>query len=142
MLFALAAWRRLPHRAYSGLARCSDTRLILSTRLLGSNLPPRVRLELGWPLAASFGTSPNRSNDQRDLKSSSISNSKPTSKPSIRENIYTIPNLLTVSRIIACPVLGWSILEGDFLLATSLLTYAGLTDWVSVVTLGVMGSTA
>ncbi|EMD38974.1 hypothetical protein CERSUDRAFT_122483 [Gelatoporia subvermispora B] len=52
-------------------------------------------------------------------------------KPKIlRENIYTIPNLLTVSRILACPVLGWSILHGDFKLATSLLAYAGLTDLV------------
>ncbi|KAH8103955.1 phosphatidyl synthase [Cristinia sonorae] len=46
----------------------------------------------------------------------------------IRENIYTLPNLLTVSRILACPVLGWSIVEGNFVMATSLLVYAGLTD--------------
>ncbi|KAF8916081.1 CDP-alcohol phosphatidyltransferase-domain-containing protein [Mucidula mucida] len=46
----------------------------------------------------------------------------------IRENIYTLPNALTVSRILACPVLGWSILRGNFELATSLLVYAGLTD--------------
>ncbi|KAK0501583.1 CDP-alcohol phosphatidyltransferase-domain-containing protein, partial [Armillaria luteobubalina] len=46
----------------------------------------------------------------------------------IRENIYTIPNALTVSRILACPVLGWSILNSNFKLATGLLVYAGLTD--------------
>ncbi|KAF8216667.1 CDP-alcohol phosphatidyltransferase-domain-containing protein, partial [Mycena galopus ATCC 62051] len=51
-----------------------------------------------------------------------------SSKPAIKENIYTLPNLLTVSRFIACPILGWSILEGQFHLATSLLLYAGLTD--------------
>ncbi|KIM44453.1 hypothetical protein M413DRAFT_353710 [Hebeloma cylindrosporum] len=50
------------------------------------------------------------------------------SKPTIRENIYTIPNLLTTSRIFACPVLGWSILDGNYYLATGLLVYAGLTD--------------
>ncbi|KAF8238117.1 hypothetical protein L208DRAFT_1421340 [Tricholoma matsutake] len=49
-------------------------------------------------------------------------------KTTIRENIYTLPNILTVSRILSCPVLGWSILEGNFHLATSLLVYAGLTD--------------
>jgi cardiolipin synthase (CMP-forming) len=49
---------------------------------------------------------------------------------SVRENIYTFPNLLTVSRILACPVLGWSILESNFYLATSLLVYAGVTDLV------------
>jgi len=53
-----------------------------------------------------------------------------TSTPLVRENIYTIPNLLTVSRILACPVLGWSILHDDFFLATGLLVYAGLSDLV------------
>lgn len=51
-------------------------------------------------------------------------------KPTTKENIYTLPNLLTVSRIVACPVLGWSILDGNFHLATTLLVYAGLTDLV------------
>src|ERR1700722_12405396 len=50
--------------------------------------------------------------------------------PPFQENVYTIPNLLTVSRILACPVLGWSVLKGDFYLATSLLLYAGFTDLV------------
>ncbi|KAJ3476543.1 hypothetical protein NLI96_g11087 [Meripilus lineatus] len=60
---------------------------------------------------------------------------EPESKPKIlpatlKENIYTIPNLLTVSRIIACPILGWAIVQNDFVTATSLLVYAGLTDLV------------
>lgn len=50
--------------------------------------------------------------------------------PATRENIYTIPNALTVSRILACPVLGYAIIQGDFVLATSLLAYAGISDWV------------
>ncbi|KAL6300867.1 hypothetical protein BKA93DRAFT_800019 [Sparassis latifolia] len=48
----------------------------------------------------------------------------------LRENIYTWPNLLTVSRILACPVLGWSIVHDNFHLATALLAYAGVTDLV------------
>ncbi|KAH7890883.1 CDP-alcohol phosphatidyltransferase-domain-containing protein [Phlebopus sp. FC_14] len=55
---------------------------------------------------------------------------EPLEKIAIRENIYTLPNLLTVSRILACPVLGWSILHDDFYLATGLLVYAGLSDIV------------
>jgi cardiolipin synthase len=54
----------------------------------------------------------------------------PKGKHSIRENIYTLPNLLTVSRILACPILGWSILNNDFYLATGLLVYAGASDLV------------
>ncbi len=48
-----------------------------------------------------------------------------------RENIYTFPNLLTVSRIVACPALGWAILSDNYAAATGLLLYAGVTDWVS-----------
>ena len=53
-------------------------------------------------------------------------------KPGIKENIYTLPNLLTVSRIFSCPILGWSILGGNYHLSTGLLVYAGLTDWVGL----------
>ncbi|OJT11387.1 hypothetical protein TRAPUB_12082 [Trametes pubescens] len=52
--------------------------------------------------------------------------------PIVRENIYTVPNLLTLSRIVACPVLGWAIVHDEFYLATGLLVYAGLTDLVRV----------
>lgn len=56
---------------------------------------------------------------------------KPT-KPigAVRENIYTLPNLLTVSRIVACPALGYAIVQGNYEVATGLLVYAGLTDLV------------
>ena len=59
--------------------------------------------------------------------------STPTPNPNklkLRENIYTIPNILTVSRIIACPVLGYAILDSNYAFATGLLVYAGLTDLV------------
>ncbi|KAF9446896.1 hypothetical protein P691DRAFT_672594 [Macrolepiota fuliginosa MF-IS2] len=71
-----------------------------------------------------FSTTPRNYSpeDQTSLKASQ--------KPTLRENIYTIPNVLTVSRILACPVLGWSVLEGNYHLATGLLVYAGLTDLV------------
>lgn len=54
-------------------------------------------------------------------------------KIELRENIYTIPNFLTVSRIIACPFLGYFIVQGNFTAATALLVYAGATDWVGSV---------
>jgi len=55
----------------------------------------------------------------------------PRQKPALRENIYTFPNLLTASRIAACPALGWAILSDNYAAATGLLVYAGITDWVS-----------
>ncbi|EPQ56283.1 hypothetical protein GLOTRDRAFT_74874 [Gloeophyllum trabeum ATCC 11539] len=65
----------------------------------------------------------------RDNKPNSTRLEERRSKP-IRENVYTWPNLLTMSRIAACPVLGYAIVKGDFYIATSLLVYAGLTDFV------------
>jgi hypothetical protein len=56
--------------------------------------------------------------------------SQSSKTPTRRENIYTLPNLLTTSRIIACPILGWSIIQGNFPLATGLLLYAGISDLV------------
>ncbi|KAK7686198.1 hypothetical protein QCA50_010418 [Cerrena zonata] len=67
--------------------------------------------------------------ERKDESPLEVKDKKPT-LATIRENIYTIPNLLTVSRILACPVLGWSIINNDFTLATGLLVYAGLTDLV------------
>ena len=61
------------------------------------------------------------------------SDSRKKTKPAIKENIYTLPNLLTLSRILSCPILGWSILDGNYYLSTGLLVYAGLTDWVGVI---------
>ncbi|KAG8710121.1 hypothetical protein FRC09_000293 [Ceratobasidium sp. 395] len=63
-------------------------------------------------------------------ESSNEKNSPSPNKPTVRENIYTIPNALTVSRILSCPLIGWSILEGKYGLASGLLLYAGVTDWI------------
>ncbi|KZZ91295.1 cardiolipin synthetase [Ascosphaera apis ARSEF 7405] len=46
------------------------------------------------------------------------------------ENIYTIPNILTFSRLVAAPVVGWAILAGHPTLAISLFAYAAVTDLV------------
>jgi cardiolipin synthase (CMP-forming) len=56
----------------------------------------------------------------------------PLRKPALRENIYTFPNFLTASRIATCPALGWVILSDNYVAATGLLLYAGITDWVSL----------
>jgi hypothetical protein len=55
----------------------------------------------------------------------------PAAEPPVRENIYTLPNALTLSRIASCPVIGWALLTDRFYLSTSLLVYASLSDAVS-----------
>ncbi|KAI1354576.1 CDP-alcohol phosphatidyltransferase-domain-containing protein [Xylaria sp. FL0043] len=44
------------------------------------------------------------------------------------ENIYTVPNLLTFSRLIAAPVIGYAILHDTHTLALGLFAYAGVSD--------------
>ncbi|CAH1792233.1 unnamed protein product [Owenia fusiformis] len=44
------------------------------------------------------------------------------------ENIWTIPNLLTVSRVVAAPVLAYLIIDQQYPLATGLFIAAGVTD--------------
>ncbi|CAH2045608.1 unnamed protein product, partial [Iphiclides podalirius] len=45
-----------------------------------------------------------------------------------RENVFTIPNILCVARIVMSPYLGYVILEDNYNLALGLLTFAGITD--------------
>ena len=49
----------------------------------------------------------------------------------LHESPYTWPNALTVARIIACPFLGYTIVQGDFAWATGILAASGFSDWVS-----------
>lgn len=55
---------------------------------------------------------------------------KPSSSPAIHEDIYTIPNFLTVTRIAASPVIGYLILQDAHTWAVGLLAYAGISDLV------------
>lgn len=51
-------------------------------------------------------------------------------KKILRENIYTIPNMLTVGRLIAAPYVGYLIVNHDYPLALGVFVLAGLTDMV------------
>ncbi|KAL2201351.1 CDP-alcohol phosphatidyltransferase-domain-containing protein [Corynascus similis CBS 632.67] len=50
------------------------------------------------------------------------------SKANLRENIYTIPNILTASRLVAAPFIGYCILHDYHAMALGLFAYAGITD--------------
>ncbi|KAG8745659.1 hypothetical protein FRC10_007356 [Ceratobasidium sp. 414] len=99
---------------------CCHTSSLLARR----GLVPTVRTftTTQWRSQTPVHTSPPNPSDGKDGPSAR--------KPTVRENIYTIPNALTASRILSCPVLGWSILEGRYGLASGLLLYAGITDWM------------
>jgi cardiolipin synthase len=44
------------------------------------------------------------------------------------ENIYTIPNILTFSRLLATPVIGYLVLHDNYVWAAGLFAYAGISD--------------
>ena len=46
------------------------------------------------------------------------------------ENIYTLPNLLTISRLLAAPIIGYLIVNQQHTLALGLFFYAGVTDLI------------
>lgn len=50
------------------------------------------------------------------------------SLPTTHENIYTIPNLLTFSRLIAAPFIGYCIVHDYHAWALGLFAYAGVSD--------------
>jgi hypothetical protein len=56
--------------------------------------------------------------------------STPSQNRERHENIYTIPNILTFSRLLSTPIIAYLILNDKPYLATSLLLYAGLTDLI------------
>lgn len=73
----------------------------------------------------------NLESKKSDAQTTREAASSDRTKAVVHENIYTIPNFLTVSRIVSCPFLGYFIVQGDFKWATGLLFYAGVSDWVS-----------
>lgn len=46
----------------------------------------------------------------------------------VHEDIYTIPNLLTFSRLVAAPFIGYFVLHDNHVWALGLFTYAGISD--------------
>ncbi|CZR59991.1 related to cardiolipin synthase [Phialocephala subalpina] len=93
--------------------------------------PRRSRLVLSGRKAIPFSTSSQRDDGKRD--------STPAPKTPIlealkqitpHENIYTIPNILTFSRLIAAPVIGYLVLHDYHAWAVGLFAYAGITDLI------------
>ncbi|GME89732.1 unnamed protein product [Ambrosiozyma monospora] len=73
----------------------------------------------------------------QELKSELQDKSKEISKnikrilpKDFHENIYTLPNFLTVTRLISAPIVGYLILHGQTSWALSLFAYSCITDFV------------
>ena len=62
-----------------------------------------------------------------------IQDLKKISAPVIYENIYTIPNILTFSRLALAPVIGYLIIRDSYSVAMALFVVSGITDMVSLI---------
>ena len=63
--------------------------------------------------------------------------STPENKKDQTENILTVPNVLTVGRMIMCPFLGYLVINNDYSTAFGLFVVAGITDLVTLSTLSI-----
>ncbi|KAM3433630.1 hypothetical protein MY4824_005856 [Beauveria thailandica] len=52
----------------------------------------------------------------------------PLSDSTLHEDIYTLPNILTFSRLLAAPFIGYFVLHDSHAWAAGMLAYAGVTD--------------
>lgn len=58
------------------------------------------------------------------------SDEKPAAPITRRENIYTLPNFLTFTRLISAPAIGYLVVQGQTTWAVGLFTYSCITDFV------------
>jgi cardiolipin synthase (CMP-forming) len=68
--------------------------------------------------------------NSRDVKLPSNPTPTPIAKkdPTLREDIYTLPNILTFTRLVAAPFVGYFVLHDQHAWAVGLFAYAGVTD--------------
>ncbi|MCJ1388296.1 hypothetical protein MMC18_001142 [Xylographa bjoerkii] len=84
-------------------------------------------------LASESGGSGKRDQDRSPTLSPPVT--KPTMKTRLlrltpHENIYTLPNILTFSRLLAAPLVGYLVVHDYHAWAVGLFAYAGITDLV------------
>ncbi|TKA64365.1 hypothetical protein B0A49_09540 [Cryomyces minteri] len=89
-----------------------------------ANLPGTRGPPTKLPLLKSLETTKEKSKELRTKVKESLSSLTP------RENIYTLPNILTVTRLIAAPVVGYLVLHEQHVWALGLFAYAGVTDLI------------
>ncbi|WVQ77119.1 hypothetical protein IAR50_006802 [Cryptococcus sp. DSM 104548] len=116
------AARRLSTPAESGVLRKSCTRRITRpTSLLGKQ---------GLIRFISTGKPENKDKPPASATPTSSTPLSPEAQKDLYESPYTIPNALTLARLLACPLLGYEIVQGDYALATGILFASGVTDWL------------
>lgn len=73
---------------------------------------------------------PSSNETLRDVEKTDTSTAKDTKPTTPHENIYTLPNFLTLTRLISAPVIGYLVVHQQLNWAASLFVYSCLTDYV------------
>ncbi|KAI1029929.1 hypothetical protein LB503_008224 [Fusarium chuoi] len=147
-LSARLAWRattRCTARSIPALVRSAPRPTIASTpRCLFftkaqswlDHKPQQKKLEENTP-----GTQHVHDNDTKPSRPAAV----------LHEDIYTLPNILTFTRLVAAPVIGYLVLHDQHAWAVGLFAYAGVTDlldgwiarrWDSKTVVGTFGALA
>ncbi|KAL3480691.1 phosphatidyl synthase [Aspergillus californicus] len=125
-------WQALHIRGTSSIL-CRSSIVTLAK---GSRKRPRIAVQDSYQWMSKFSL------QQRGSAKKSIGDSKPqepaTKKSPIlsriplptHENIYTVPNILTLSRLVAAPMVGYFLVHNYQATALALFAYAGITDLV------------
>ncbi|OOQ82090.1 phosphatidyl synthase [Penicillium brasilianum] len=88
-----------------------------------------IRTQKRWSTSQSPGDPKSQVPEESKSAAKRILSKIPMGKGS-HENIYTIPNILTFSRLVAAPVVGYLLVHDYHAAALSLFAYAGITDLV------------
>jgi cardiolipin synthase len=97
-------------------------------RWSSSKSPENQAPEKYAELKPTCGTNPTNSTRSEEPKKKPILSRIPL--PTSHENIYTLPNILTFSRLVAAPIVGYLLVHNYHAAALSLFAYAGITDLV------------
>ncbi|KAJ9315070.1 hypothetical protein DTO271D3_4809 [Paecilomyces variotii] len=117
-------------RTFSGL-NCTEKR-----RLRSSCAARELNLKRTTPFLQQKRWTTSKKSTEDDASPDSKEESSPKPKLLSRlpipthENIYTVPNILTFSRLVAAPVVGYLLVHDYHGAALSLFAYAGITDLI------------
>ncbi|KAI1628799.1 phosphatidyl synthase [Exophiala viscosa] len=116
-----------PHQATSEIFQINQSHVRLVTQLRRSSTQPPKDSELEKQKTTTTSADPSSSPTGSKPKLTTL---LPRLPKTAHENIYTIPNILTFTRLLAAPAVGYLILHSQPFWALSLFFYAGVTDLV------------
>ncbi|PYI10796.1 phosphatidyl synthase [Aspergillus sclerotiicarbonarius CBS 121057] len=127
-------WQALPLGGNRGF---SVVPLASRSRIQASSLRKRTGIACAIESQLTQIGQQKRYSAQKPADQSSQSSQPGAKKPSIlsklprtHENIYTVPNILTFTRLLAAPLVGYFLVHDHHVAALGLFAYAGITDLV------------